>query len=84
MLEMYRAFPVNEQFSAEHRGAIDVPLVLAGGDQSFGPLLPRTAEALRSHGWSDVTVELIENSKHYVSEEQPEIVAALIERYASR
>ena len=81
--EMYRAFPVNEKFNATQRSAIDVPLVLAGGEQGFGPLLPDIAEALQTHGWTNVTVELIENSGHYVADEQPEAVAALIERYAS-
>jgi pimeloyl-ACP methyl ester carboxylesterase len=80
--EMYRALPANEQFNAAQRSAIEVPLVLAGGDQGFGPLLPDIAEALQTHGGTDVTVELIENSGHYVADEQPEAVAALIERYA--
>ena len=80
--EMYRALPANEQFNAAQRSAIEVPLVLAGGDQGFGPLLPDIAEALQTHGCTNVTVELIENSGHYVADEQPEAVAALIERYA--
>jgi pimeloyl-ACP methyl ester carboxylesterase len=81
--EMYRAFPVNEKFNATQRSAIDLPLVLAGGEQGFGPLLPGLAETLRSHGWTNVSVEIIENSGHYVADEQPDAVAALIERYAS-
>ena len=81
--EMYRALPANEKFNAAQRSAIDVPLVLAGGDHGFGPLLPDIAEALQTHGWTNVTVELIENSGHYVADEQPAALAALIERYAS-
>jgi pimeloyl-ACP methyl ester carboxylesterase len=80
--EMYRALPANEEFNAAQRSAIEVPLVLAGGDQGFGPLLPDIAEALQTHGWTNVTVEVIEKSGHYVADEQPEAVAALIERYA--
>jgi pimeloyl-ACP methyl ester carboxylesterase len=34
--EVYRKFPANEKFNAAHRDAIRVPLVLAGGDRSFG------------------------------------------------
>jgi pimeloyl-ACP methyl ester carboxylesterase len=82
--EMYRALPANEEFNAAQRSAIEVPLVLAGGDQGFGPLLPDIAEALQTHGWTNVTVELIEKSGHYVADEQPEAVAALIERYAPK
>ena len=81
--EMYRALPANETFNAAQRSAIDMPLVLAGGDQGFGPLMPGIAQALQRHGWTDVAVELIADSGHYVADEQPEALAALIERYAS-
>jgi pimeloyl-ACP methyl ester carboxylesterase len=81
--EMYRALPANEKFNAAQRSTMDVPLVLAGGDHGFGPLLPDIAKALQTHGWTNVTVELIENSGHYVADEQPAALAALIERYAS-
>ena len=82
-LEMYRAMPASETSNATPGNAIDVSLVLAGGDHGFGPLMPGIAEALRTRGWTDVSVELIENSGHYVADEQPEALAALIERYAS-
>jgi pimeloyl-ACP methyl ester carboxylesterase len=82
-LEFYRAFPANEQFNAAQRSALEVPIVLAGGDKTAGPTLPRTADSLREHGCANVTVEVIKNSGHFVSEEQPERVADLIEHYAS-
>jgi hypothetical protein len=40
-LEFYRAFPANARFNAAQQSAIDVPLVLAGGDsadKAFGRL----------------------------------------------
>jgi hypothetical protein len=40
-------------------------------------------QALQTHGWTNVSVEIIENSGHYVADEQPTALAALIERYAS-
>jgi pimeloyl-ACP methyl ester carboxylesterase len=83
-LELYRAFPADEKFNAAQRSTIEVPFVLAGGDHSFGKLIPRVAAALRSHGCANVTIETIKNSGHYVVDEQPQRVAWLIERYASR
>ncbi|MGH6927801.1 MAG: alpha/beta fold hydrolase [Dongiaceae bacterium] len=80
--EMYRALPANENFNASQRSPIDVPLVMAGGDKSFGPLLPAIAETLRSHGWASVTTEIIDNSGHYLPDEKPDAVTELIERYA--
>jgi pimeloyl-ACP methyl ester carboxylesterase len=83
LLEIYRAFPANEKFNAAQHSAIDVPLVLAPGANSpFKKLMPALAEALRDHGCANVRIEVIENSVHYLVDEQPGSVAQLIERYA--
>jgi pimeloyl-ACP methyl ester carboxylesterase len=85
--EFYRAFPTNATFNAAQRNPIDVPLVLVGGDsaeKAFGSLFPDLAETLRNYGWSNVKAELVKDSGHYVIDEQPEALAGLIERYASR
>ena len=83
-LEMYRAFPANEKFNASQRNAIGVPLVLAPGENSpFEKLMPSLAEALRAHGCTNVKIEVIKNSVHYVADEPPDAVVELIERYAS-
>ena len=83
-LEIYRAFPANEKFNAAQGSAISLPLVLAPGEHSpFEKLMPSFAEALRAHGCTNVKIEVIQNSVHYVADEQPEAVAELIERYAS-
>jgi pimeloyl-ACP methyl ester carboxylesterase len=83
-MEMYRAFAENEKFNAAQRSPIDLPIVLVGADKSFGPLLPKVAEALKAHGCANVIIEIIKGSAHYVFEEKPEAVAELIERYAPR
>jgi pimeloyl-ACP methyl ester carboxylesterase len=83
-MEFFRAFPANEQLNQEQQSPVDVPIVLAGGDKTFGQLLPRMAEALRKHGCTHVTTEVIQDSGHYVVDEQPTRVAELIERYALR
>jgi pimeloyl-ACP methyl ester carboxylesterase len=83
MLEIYRAFPANEKFNAAQRSTIGVPLVLAPGENSpFEKLMPGLAEALRTHGCTNVKVEVIKNSEHYVADEQPEAVAELVKQYA--
>ena len=82
-LEIYRAFPADEKFDAGKQSVITVPLVLAPGENSpFEKLMPSLADALRAHGCSNVKVEVIKNSVHYVADEQPDAVAELIERYA--
>jgi pimeloyl-ACP methyl ester carboxylesterase len=83
IFEFYRAFPANEKFNSAQRGPMNVPLVLAAGGRSpFAKFIPRIAEGVRSLGCTDVKTEIIENSAHYVVDEQPEFVAQLIERYA--
>jgi pimeloyl-ACP methyl ester carboxylesterase len=82
-LEIYRAFPANEKFNAAQQSVITVPLVLAPGENSpFEKLMPSFADALRAHGCANVKIEVIKNSVHYVTDEQPDAVAELIERYA--
>ncbi len=82
-MEFFRAFPANEKFNRLQQSVLDVPIIVAGGDKSFAELLPTMAEDLRAQGCQNVVVETIEDSGHYVVDEQPEIVAALIERYGS-
>jgi pimeloyl-ACP methyl ester carboxylesterase len=83
-LEIYRAFPADEKFNAAQQSAISVPLVLAPGKNSpFENLMPSYADALRAHGCANVEIEVIENSVHFVADEQPDAVAQLIERHAS-
>jgi pimeloyl-ACP methyl ester carboxylesterase len=78
--EMYRAVPQNISFNASHRDAIDVPLRLIGGEHVFGPVLADTVDELRDDlGWCDVSVVILEDGQHYVVEERPDQIAALIE-----
>jgi pimeloyl-ACP methyl ester carboxylesterase len=83
-LELYRAYPKNEQFNAAQREPIDLPIVLAGGHHSLGPLNTAVAKSLRNHGWRNVSIEAIANSGHQVIDEQPAAIVELLERYATR
>ncbi len=81
--ENYRALPANEKFNAAQTNSLELPLVLVGGDHSFGEMIPKIAADLRKHGCQNVSTEIIKNSSHYAPDEQPKSVAELIERYAS-
>ena len=81
--ELYRGLPENEKFNAAQVDPIDLPLVLVGGEESFGALIPRFAESIRKNGCRNVKTEIIVNAAHYVADEQPEAIAELIERHAS-
>ena len=81
--ELYRALPENEKSNAAQINSLELPIVLVGGEESFGELTPRFAESIRKNGCRNVKVEIMKNAAHYVADEQPEAVAELIERYAS-
>jgi pimeloyl-ACP methyl ester carboxylesterase/flavin reductase (DIM6/NTAB) family NADH-FMN oxidoreductase RutF len=83
--EIYRAVPANMGFNAGQTGPIDVPLLLAGGEHVFGPVLESLAANLRaSYGWADVEVRVVAGGQHYLVEEQPDEVAGLIESHAAK
>lgn len=82
----YRAFEAEEKFNKERRSLLDVPIVLVGGgspNKSVATLLPAIARGLKSAGVRSVAVETIPDSGHYIVDEKPTEVAALIQRYAS-
>ena len=83
-MECFRAFPANEPLNQEPQSPGDVPIVLAGGDKTFGHLLPRMAEALRKHGCAHVTPEGMQANGRDVVDAQPMSVAALIARSTVR
>lgn len=77
--ETYRAIPANIAFNRGERGPIDVPLTLVGGEHVFGPPLADTANELRAEfGWSHVDVRVLPNGQHYIVEERPDDVAAIL------
>jgi len=81
--EIYRAFDRNVRFTREHRGANEVPLVLAiGGRSALAGLAPRIARGLRDGGFAKVEEATIADADHFPVNDQPDAVAALIERYA--
>ncbi len=65
--EMYRAFPANQQFNAAQDGPNDVPVFVGSGERSpFAKIVPKIAEGLRTHGFSQVETGLILGGVHYL------------------
>jgi len=64
---------------------VDVPLLLVGGEQVFGPGMPHLAKQLRAeYGWTDVDAAIVAGARHYLPEERPGEIAELIETHAQR
>jgi pimeloyl-ACP methyl ester carboxylesterase len=82
--EFYRAFPENTKWNQSNTAPSNVPIVLAGGSRATASFLSTTAGDIRRKGVQLVTVETIADSGHYVADEQPKQVGALIAKYAGR
>jgi pimeloyl-ACP methyl ester carboxylesterase len=78
-----QCYPALERSSALDHARSEVPLILVGGDRSLGPVNPQLALALQRRGWQNVSVETLEDSGHWILDEQPQAVASIIERHAS-
>lgn len=81
-LGYYRAFPAAEADNAARRDPTDLPLVLVASDRGFAPQLPALSESLAAHGWGNVSERVVEQAGHYVLDDQPDAVSALIEELA--
>lgn len=83
--EIYRAFPQDAAFNAAQTTANALPLTVAVGEKSpFAALLPKFVEGYRAKGMGRVESARIPDASHYVVADNPQAVAELIERYATR
>lgn len=82
--EMYRAFPANDRFNVSQTGDFSVPLFFGAGEKSpFAKMVPTFAAGLRANGCRDVETGLIPGAVHYIVEDQPDEVTALIKRHSN-
>ncbi|HEY1929628.1 MAG TPA: alpha/beta hydrolase [Caulobacteraceae bacterium] len=84
-LAIYRAMPANGRANAAAKGRDDTPLTIATGDKSpFAKLIPKMAAGVRAVGFTHVDTATVPNSVHYLTEDNPDGVAALIESRAGK
>ena len=74
--ELYRTFPQDEAYNRSHRAKLSVPILVAGGDHSAGPMVPMLEKGLRAAGADSVKEAVIENCGHWIPEEQPEALVS--------
>jgi pimeloyl-ACP methyl ester carboxylesterase len=83
--EIYRAFPANGEYNAARTEAIKTPVVVAVGEKSFfAEYLPTFVDAYHEKGVMHVESAAIPEAGHYLLADNPQAVADLIEKYASR
>jgi pimeloyl-ACP methyl ester carboxylesterase len=84
LLTIYRQLPMQQAFNLAHREPTTIPVTFVGGERVFGPLGKGIAEDLRAWGWSNVESIVVPAAGHYIADEQPNALAALIEARASQ
>ena len=84
LLAIYRQLPMQEAFNLSHREPTTLPITFVGGERVFGPLGNGIANDLRAWGWSNVESIVVPAAGHYIADEQPEAIAALIETRAGQ
>jgi pimeloyl-ACP methyl ester carboxylesterase len=78
LLSIYRQLDKQEAFNQAHTGPIGTPIAIVGGEHVFGPLVDGMAADLRDWGATHVETVVVPNAGHYIADEQPQALAALI------
>jgi pimeloyl-ACP methyl ester carboxylesterase len=78
LLSIYRQFDKEEAFNRAHQEPMGIPITVVGGERVFGPLVDGMVQDLRGWGATHVQGVVVPNAGHYVADEQPEALAALI------
>jgi pimeloyl-ACP methyl ester carboxylesterase len=78
---LYRAIPLDIASNERHTGTVDPPIQLAFAEYSQATVLPEVAAGLGEAGSRHVATSIIADSGHWVAEEQPGRVAAVINSF---
>lgn len=78
---LYRAIPLDIASNERHAGTVDPPILLAFAEYCHATVLPEVAAGLGEAGSRHVAASIIADSGHWVAEEQPAKVAAVINRF---
>jgi pimeloyl-ACP methyl ester carboxylesterase len=82
--EIYRAFPKDVEWNAAQTKPNPVPLVFAVGAKSFFAARQQTfVDGYRAKGMTHVEAAQIPDASHYIVADNPDGVAALIEKHAA-
>jgi pimeloyl-ACP methyl ester carboxylesterase len=82
-LGLYRAIGSDASFNQTRIEKFTVPIFLVGGENALGPIMSGEAEAIRKQGATTVSVEIIPKANHYLPDENPGELYAIIARRLS-
>src|SRR5580704_5380858 len=77
-LGLYRAIESDASFNRNRKEKLTVPIYLVGGENALGSVTSRGAEAIRKQGATAVSFEIIPKANHYLPDENPGELYAII------
>jgi pimeloyl-ACP methyl ester carboxylesterase len=81
-LGLYRTYRKNQAFMRAHRDELHVPILLLEGDYFSGKPGPTAKELTKKFGCHNVTAQVVRGCGHFMAEEQPQVIADLIQNHA--
>src|SRR5579859_940805 len=81
-LGLYRTYRKNQAFMRAHRDELQVPILLLEGDYGSGKPGPTAKELANKFGCRNVTAQVVVGCGHFMTDEQPHIIADLIQNQA--
>jgi pimeloyl-ACP methyl ester carboxylesterase len=81
-LGLYRTYRKNRAFMRAHRDELPVPILLLEGDYFSGKPGPTATELTKKFGCHNVTAQGVRGCGHFMAEEQPQVIADLLQNHA--
>lgn len=80
-LGLYRALDSDASFNLGRKEKFTVPVFVIGGEYSLGPLTSRIAQSIRNQGATTVSYEILKKAIHYLPNENPNDLYAVIRKH---
>ncbi len=81
-LGLYRTYRTNQAFMKAHRDELHVPILLLEGDYGSGKPGPTAKELVNKFGCRNVTAQVVVGCGHFMTDEQPHVIADLLQNQA--
>jgi pimeloyl-ACP methyl ester carboxylesterase len=84
LLAVYRQLDKQRKFNLSHTSVFPLPITIVGGEKVFGQIVEAMATDLEGWGCQNVKTQVIEAGGHYLMDEMPGRIAAIITKSATK
>jgi len=83
-LGLYRAYRKNRVFLKSHRETLDIPILILEGHYFSEKPGPTAKELRNTFHCKDVTAQVVSGCGHFMTDEQPDVIASLLRKHISK